>query len=132
MPKPRLTFDQAKMKGSVAHNAGRFEKRKASPKPTGEIGAPPEYFRPEQKEVWKEIVAAIPYGVAGSADRFAIEMAAILLDQLRDTPLMQASRIAVLMNLLSRLGLDPQARTRLNAPEPEPESDNSPYSQFLQ
>lgn len=101
------------MRGSVAVNAGRFASRKSAPTTAGEVGNPPKYFDSSTKKVWKEIVSAIPAGVAGAADRMAIEMASRLMHQFRTEPDMQASRIAILMNLLSRLGLDPQARTKL-------------------
>lgn len=121
LPRPRKSYDDAKMTGAVAVNKGRFEGRKKSPRTTGKIGTPPKHLTEPQKAVWKEIAKAIPTGVAGASDRLTVELAAVLLAQFREAPLtMQASRVALVMQLLSRLGLDPQARTRLQV-EPQPE-----------
>lgn len=128
MPRQRLSIDQAKMRGSLAVNAGRFEARKKAPKATGQIGKPPKYFKPRLAEIWSEISSAIPFGVAGSADRMVIEMASRLLDQFRTDPEMQASRIAILMQLLSRLGLDPQARTKLQVEMPKQQKPDDEWS----
>ncbi len=119
MPRPRLSHDQAKMKGSLAVNKGRFADRKDSPSATGKVGLPPKYFSSQEKAVWKEIAKAIPAGVAGGSDRMVIEMASRLLHQFRTDPVMQSSRLSLLMQLLSRLGLDPQARTRLQIEQPK-------------
>jgi phage terminase small subunit len=131
MPRPRLNYADAQMRGSVAVNAGRFSDRKKSPKTEGAIGNPPKYFDAALKRVWKELASSIPTGVGGKSDRQVVEMASRLLNQFRTDPLMQASRIAILMQLLSRLGLDPQARTRLQVeqkPTPKPDDEWS----FLQ
>lgn len=101
------------MRGSLSVNPGRFEARRKAPKTIGVLGKPPKHFGPRVAAIWTEIVVAIPEGVAGSADRMVVEMATRLMDQFRTDPDMQASRIAILMQLLSRLGLDPQARTKL-------------------
>ncbi len=126
MPRPRLSIDQAQMRGSVAVNAGRFASRKKSPKTQGSVGNPPKYFDAALKRIWKELASSIPSGVAGKSDRQVLEMASRLLHQFRSDPLMQSSRLAILMQLLSRLGLDPQARTRLQVeqtPAPKPDDE---------
>src|SRR5579875_1446510 len=124
MPKPRLTADQAALNGSAKVNAGRFADRQSMPPTTGEIGLPPGHLPADCHATWKEISTAIPAGIAGAADRIAVELATRLLQQFRTDPDMQASRIAILTNLLSRLGLDPQARTRLHTPS-QPDPDDS-------
>lgn len=114
MPRPRLSYEQAKLNGSVAINKGRFASRKNAPTTTGSLGTPPKHLDEAAKKVWREIVKSIPAGVAGASDRITVEMASTLLAQFRAAPAtMQASRVALLLNLLGRLGLDPQARTKL-------------------
>jgi hypothetical protein len=97
------------MTGSASKNPKRFASRKSAPATIGTVGNPPKYFSTAEKKVWKELTTSIAPGVAGSSDRQVIEMAAKLLHQFRTDPDMQASRLAILMQLLSRLGLDPQA-----------------------
>lgn len=125
MPKPRLTADQALLSGSAKVNAGRFASRQSMPPTTGEIGPPPENLKNALHPTWNEISTAIPKGIAGSADRIAVEMATRLLHQFRTDPDMQASRISILTNLLSRLGLDPQARTKLQTSSAPTEQEDS-------
>lgn len=119
------------MRGSVIVNAGRFSDRKKAPQTEGSVGSPPKYFDAALKKVWKELSSSIPTGVAGSSDRQVIEMASRLLHQFRTDPLMQSSRLAILMQLLSRLGLDPQARTRLQVGQPPAQKTDDQWS-FLQ
>jgi hypothetical protein len=128
MPRPRLSYDQATLNGSLAVNKGRFSDRKKAPPATGEVGSPPKYFSTDEKKVWKEIAKAIPAGVAGGSDRMVIEMASRLLHQFRIDPLMQSSRLSLLMQLLSRLGLDPQARTKLQVEPPAVEKTQDEWS----
>lgn len=123
MPRPRLSYDQAKMKGATAINKGRFEDRKATPSTVGTVGNPPKHLTTEVKSAWREIAKSIPAGVAGKSDRLTVEMASRLLYQFRTEPNMQASRISLLMQLMSRLGLDPQARTRMHV---ETQPDKTP------
>jgi len=126
MPRPRLSYDQAKLTGALAVNRGRFDTRKKAPTVTGKVGSPPKHLNDGEKAVWKEVAKAIPLGVAGASDRITIEMASRLLHQFRQDPVtMQSSRISLLMQLLSRLGLDPQARTRLQVePQAETKTDD--------
>lgn len=129
MPRPRLSLDQARLKGALAVNKGRFADRQKSPATQGTLGNPPKHLDDATKKVWRELAKAIPAGVAGSSDRMTVEIASCLLTQFRAAPVtMQASRIALLMQLLSRLGLDPQARTRMQVPTaPETPDDEWSY-----
>lgn len=113
MPRRRLTYDQAQQNGSLAANKGRFEDRKTAPPTIGKVGGPPKYFNKDQAKVWKELVKMIPSGVAGAADRATVEMAARLLYQFRTDPGMSSMKMALLSQVQSKLGLDPQARLKL-------------------
>lgn len=116
------------MNGSAAVNRGRFESRKKAPATTGSLGRPPSYFDAAHKTIWCEISSSIPTGVAGKSDRQVVEMAVRLLYQFRTDLAMQASKLAILMNLLSRLGLDPQARTRLEIETEAPQEERDEWS----
>lgn len=119
MPRPRLSYDHARMTGALDTNRGRFEDRKTAPTTSGELGPAPSYFDDDTAAVWDELSQLIPDGVAGTADRIAVELTARLLFQFRTDPDMQGQRIATLMQLLSRLGMEPQARTKMAVPQPE-------------
>ncbi len=117
MARPRLSADQAALTGALRVNPARFTERQKAPPTIGVVGPAPKHLSANEKKVWREISNAIPEGIAGKADRFALEMCSRLLQQFRTDPDMQASRIAVLLQLLSRLGLEPQARTKLQVAE---------------
>ena len=132
MPKPRLNFEQAQARGSDQINAGRFADRRAAPPTIGTIGASPKHLTAPEKRVWNELAQAIPTGVAGSSDRISVEIAARLLSQFRTNPTdMQSSRLSLLMSMLSRLGLDPQARTRLQVSQPAEPRHADPLSRYM-
>jgi phage terminase small subunit len=128
-----LTYEQAVARGSAAKDPARFADRKNSPITTGQLGDPPDYFDAALSAIWLELSEAIPAGITGSADRVAVEMATKLLHQFRTEPAMQASRLAILTNLLSRLGLDPQGRTRLQVTQgsDDESSNTSAFDQFM-
>lgn len=132
MPRPRKSYDQAVLSGSAAVNKGRFEGRKNAPKTTGDIGSPPKHLDAETKKLWKELAKAIPAGVAGASDRLTVELAAQLLSQFRAAPAtMQASRVSLLLTLMSRLGLDPQARTKLQVEQPSDTGKADAFTDFM-
>jgi hypothetical protein len=132
MPRPRLSYDQAKARGADQVNAGRFADRKNAPPTQGVIGLPPKSLTAAEKKVWKELAIAIPDGVAGESDRIAVEIASRLLHQFRtNAHTMQSSRISLLMNMLSRLGLDPQARTRLHVAPTAEVKPTDPLDQYM-
>ena len=132
MPKPRLSYDQALARGSAQINAGRFADRKSAPPTIGVIGAPPKSLTAAEKKVWKELAATIPAGVAGESDRISVEIASRLLHQFRtNAHTMQSSRISLLMGMLSRLGLDPQARTRLQTSPPAQPKPTDPLTEYM-
>ncbi len=132
MPKPRLSFDQAQARGSEQVNAGRFADRKDAPPTTGVIGPPPKSLSAAEKKIWKELVSTIPAGVAGESDRISVEIASRLLHQFRTNGhTMQSSRISLLMGMLSRLGLDPQARTRLHISPPAEPKPTDPLAEYM-
>lgn len=115
----RLSYEEARLKGSVDVNPGRFASRKNSPRTAGSLGTAPRNLSADAKKVWKELAAVIPVGVAGEGDRTLLEIAANLLSQFRADPAaMRSSRLSLLLQTLGRLGLDPQARTKIQVEVP--------------
>lgn len=83
----------------------------------GPVGDPPEYFNDRQRATWSEIVATCHAGVLCGADRIAVEMAAVLLDQFRADPVeFKAAKIVRLDSLLARFGMTPSDRTKVKVP----------------
>lgn len=91
----------------------------AKPQPKGEIGKPPGRLDAAQRAAWREIVNQAPEGVLTGSDRLAVELAAVLLAEFRTAPAeFQAARLARLESLLSKFGMNPSDRSRLNIAPP--------------
>lgn len=102
--------------------------RPAEPKPTGQLGAPPDRLELEEKDAWFEIAAIAPANVLTNADRLAVEIASRLMTKLRRDGLgglngLGSSYLAQLIQTLGRLGLTPADRGRLSITAGK-ESDN--------
>lgn len=117
-------------------NPGRYADRvENEPVPTGEIGDPPEHFRHAKKKIWREIVANSPPGVLKNSDRMTVELAAHLMDKLRNDEegILKASEYTLLLNVLAKLGMNPIDRTRIAATPPDKkEKAADPWAELLQ
>lgn len=123
--RPRLPQEVAKITGAVAKNAGRFKSRSA-PK-VKSLGPAPKRFTDDQKEIWDEFNADFPW--LGRSDRSLVEVATNLMDQMRQlgdqTPI---ALYAQMRMILGQMGGTPVDRTKVSAPEEEPED---PADEFL-
>lgn len=115
MSKHKMPRELAELKGADKKNPQRY--RNLVPKSAYDIGEPPAMMTDKQKAIWYEICdSAIP-GTLTSAERIPLELAACLLDEFRQYPLECAtSRIAMLVGILSRFGMTPVDRQKLNIP----------------
>ena len=95
-----------------------MKKRGQEPTDTQPIGRCPAGFTAAQKTAWREITANDP-GVLQKSDRVAVETTSRLLAEIRGGEL-QASKIALLTNLLHKLGQTPVGRNYVQVREPEP------------
>jgi hypothetical protein len=134
MPRPRKTLAQLRASGTLAANPGRYAQRvNATPLPTNKLKVPPKYFDVEEKRTWMAIVDAAPQGALANSDVFAIELTTKLLCKLRNSlALPRPSELTLLLNALSRLGLTPADRAKLDIVAPEPEKkENDPWDELL-
>jgi phage terminase small subunit len=132
MARQRLTHEQAMIRGSAAKNPKRFASRKLSPKSGGIIGEAPSHLLDDQRDIWNEIALLIPDGVAGKADRITLEIAALLTWELRNDPVsMSAARMGLLASQLGKLGMDPQARTKMQTPGKDDAKDEEDEWSFV-
>lgn len=101
-----------------AMTAKKRRERAHEPAPNGEVGSPPEHLTDAQRAAWSEIKGNAPVGVFAKSDRIALELAAVLLTEFREDPKeMITSRMARLDSLLSRFGMTPSDRARVQVPE---------------
>ena len=127
-----------------------LELQEAEPKPTGELGEPPDCFSASQKATWHDVLSRCPNGLLKTIDRSMFEnfvMAVNLSHEANErmkispmliktpsgivveNPLLRIIRQqAMLIKLFgSELGFSPAARTRIAISEPEPEDPNDIY-----
>jgi hypothetical protein len=73
---------------------------------------------PGQVKAWQEIAEQAPLGVLAEADRHAVEMASLLLDEMRTTgAAMLAARLSRLHSLLGSFGCTPSDRASMSIPK---------------
>jgi hypothetical protein len=109
--------------GSVAHDPGRYAGREDEVRVDTPLGDPPKRFKPDQRAVWNEIAASAPPNTLTGADRFLVEVLAILMAEFRKVgPEMPAAQIAKMTECMGKLGMTPVDRVDLRAPKKPRES----------
>lgn len=114
MGRPRTPTAALELKGSFKTHPARGEERKNEPAPAGPLGDPPEALTDAQKNCWLEIAQNAHKGVLAQADRFLVEISAVLLEKWRRG----ASNLGELVELgkcLGRMGLTPSDRSKVAA-----------------
>ncbi len=120
------------LNGSVDHDKKRYANRMTEPKPSGKLGAPPKHLPDEFIFLFMVVVISTPAGVLTSADRIIVELTARLTVKMR-TGLISTGETTQLISCLSRLGLTPADRSRVNTdPSQVPNSPLVPQSPFAQ
>ena len=115
MPTPRKPANILSINGAQKRNPGRLKARGKQTEDQRSIGRAPSGLTDAQRAAWRELVRNDP-GVLTKADRIAVEMTARLMAEIRagDT---QASKQALLTQMLHKLGQTPQGRNYVSVPE---------------
>jgi len=127
MPKPRTPSAVLEARGAFDKDPGRRREDFAA----GEFNpAPPEYFTEPQRNVWHEIVAALPPTVLQATDRIAVELAARQVAYFRVMPDadVTAAQLAQIRTALAVLGMTPADRSRVSAKK---ETPKNPFASML-
>lgn len=125
MPRPRTPQSKAKTSGADLINAGRFKDRK-TPARTRAIGSPYARMTDEQKEVWAECAAEMPW--LHSGHRLLLRQVCILAARMETDPDMGVSALQALGAALSKLGATPTDETKVNH---APEEETDPADEFF-
>lgn len=127
MARPRTPTKVLDARGAFKKDPQR--KREGEPEVKEPVGSVPKYFDDMQKAAWKQITTQAPMGVLTEADTMAVEMASILLAEMRtDWDSFTVGKIGRLQALLGQFGMTPADRARLNIGKPK---DANPFDDLL-
>lgn len=122
MSRPRKPTNVIELTGGFKKDPQR--KRGNEPKPAGTLKSAPKHLDADAKKCWKEIVSVMPAGVLTKADGMIVEIAAVLMVKFRkDLSAMTASKMNLLINCLTRIGMTPADRSKINIGSPEDEKN---------
>lgn len=129
MARPRKPIDELKLSGAFKKDPQRLTARLNAPQASGELGDPPEYLKPLEKSIWKELSERIPEGVAGESDRFAVEMMCRYLAVVRKHGIagkrgLPRGEQSLLLQYMGKYGLTAADRQRLTIVKKPDEDDN--------
>jgi hypothetical protein len=113
MGRPRSPTSVLQLRGAFKINPGRFKDRKNEPLVTTALPEPPRRLPKPVKLAWLEMQS---YGWwLKSADRFLVEIAAVLMARYRIDEL-KSGDVSQLIGLLGKIGFSPNERGRMNFP----------------
>jgi hypothetical protein len=115
-PGPRPASPEiAQHRPGVQKNPSRLMERENPPIGIPPIGDAPKCLTPAQRECWNTIVDSCADGVLRRSDELVVEMAARLLAESRAGTI-DRSGLKLLETLLSKCGMNPSDRNRVNVP----------------
>lgn len=124
MARPRLPQAKAEVSGAALKNAGRFKDRPTA-KRTRPVGEPYARMTDAQKDVWREMVAEMPW--LNSSHRILLRLACYHAARLDDAEEFGVSATQALSSILSKLGATPVDETRVNHDDGEEEDDTDRF-----
>jgi hypothetical protein len=124
MPQPRVPTATLKAKGSFLKHPERARARKNEPTPHGPLGDAPAALTKEEAQIWDELSAALPTGVAFSSDQAAFEVLVCLVANFRQRRRRKEDQVvgelAQMNKLFVQFGMTPADRSRVKATPAEP------------
>lgn len=126
MGRPRMPLEKAELLGSTIANPGRF-RRRSNPK-VRSLGPAPKRFTPDQRKIWDEINADVPW--VGRSDRQLVALACHLQSMINDGGDVPIAVYAQLRLVLSSLAMTPVDRSKVATPDDENDHDD-PAAEFL-
>lgn len=127
MPRPRKPTRLHELSGAFAHDPKRKQARANEPQPAGDLGPAPKHLAVGEKRIWRELAAMAPAGVLFDSDRWAVEIACHLMAKLRSGDI-KPQESSILLSTLSRLGLTPADRSKIQA---APRQPADPFETFM-
>jgi hypothetical protein len=113
MSRPRKPTAVLELLGAFKRNPNRKKERQNEPIATTPLPEPPDYLMADRTAAWLELKSR-GYWLT-SADRFLLEIAAVLIAAFR-TDNQKSADTSLLIGLLGKLGFSPKERGALNLP----------------
>jgi hypothetical protein len=118
MPTPRKSLRELLESGTLQKNIGRYQARIAAvANVISPIGRAPNHLTAPEKAIWAELVKTAPPGLLMKNDRLIVEVAVKLVHRMR-TSEPKSSEINALATVLSKLGMNPTDRVKMNLEPP--------------
>jgi hypothetical protein len=113
MARPRTPTAVLELRGAFKNHPSRLKARKNEPIVIARLPLSPKYLDSATTETWDEMKS---WGYwLSSADRFLVEIAAVLMARYRIDEL-KSGDVSLLIGLLGKIGFSPGDRGRLNLP----------------
>jgi phage terminase small subunit len=132
---PRLQVSTEVLKARGTYRPARHASRGADLQPTPSVPDPPGWLAPEGLAEWQRLTCDPEYGSAiCKTDRAMLaafcQLWARFVEAEGKGETMPASRISAMVNLASKLGLNPADRTRVRRPAQKPATEDDPWKAF--
>lgn len=130
MARPRTPTNVLDARGAFRKNPQR---ERVDPPTAGKLRPPPKgsHFNDDRRQVWKELVKAAPKDVLTESDRFALEIACLLMVEFRENPLdFPAAKLVRLETLLGKFGMTPADRAKVAGAKDKKKNTN-PFADLL-
>jgi len=123
MGRPRTATAVLELNGSFDKNPQR--RRKHEPKPSGPLGDPPKRLDTTERKMWRELEGMAPDKVLANSDRWLVEIVCRLMTRwvYKNRMPLNNGELAQLMQGLSRMGLTPADRSRIDLGSGEKETN---------
>jgi len=119
MAAPRTPVAKARVTGAAEKNPQRHRDRK-EPK-TKPLGKPSKFLDPFGVQAWEGYKAELPWLM--ESDRSLVEIASSVRGRLLAGEDVGVTALSMLQSILSKMGGSPADRSKVNAPDDEPERD---------
>lgn len=119
MPAPRTPTAKAKVTGAAAKNPQRHNGR-SDPKSTP-LGQPSPFLDLHGQQAWEGYRAELPWLM--EADRSLVEIASSVRGRLLGGQDVGVTALSMLQSILSKMGGTPADRSKVGAPDEEPQED---------
>ena len=115
----RVPAAKAKVTGAVLRNPSRHASR-AEPK-AGALGGAPVHLDKFAKRAWERFRVELPW--LTSADKALLEIACMVRGEMLQGQIPGVTKLSMYQSVLSKLGATPTDRSKVNAPDDEPQED---------